>query len=318
METRQLGNSDLQITPLGFGTFALGGEGWVASWGPQDDEASIASIRRALDLGMNWIDTAAIYGKGHSEEVVARAVKGRSPRPYIFTKCSRIPNPDGTIRGVLKADSIRREVEDSLRRLQVDVIDLYQIHWPNPDEDIEEGWTTLAQLKQEGKVRHIAVSNFNVDQLRRAQAIAPITSLQPPYSLNRREIEKEILPFCEANNIGVIVYSPMASGLLTGKWSVERVKNLPQSDWRSRSPEFQEPRLSRHLALANLLASIGERHNQTPGAVAIAWTLRLPAVTGAIVGGRHPEQVDEIIGAGDFRLNQDELAEIDRFLQEHP
>jgi aryl-alcohol dehydrogenase-like predicted oxidoreductase len=198
------------------------------------------------------------------------------------------------------------------------VIDLYQIHWPNPDEDIEEGWTTLAQLKEEGKVRHIGVSNFNVSQLRRAQAIAPVTSLQPPYSLNRREVEKEILPFCKENNIGVIVYSPMASGLLTGKWTAERVKNLPSSDWRSRSPEFQEPRLSRHLALANLLATIGERHNQTPGAVAIAWTLRLPAVTGAIVGGRHPEQVNEIIGAGDFRLNQEELAEIERFVQEHP
>jgi len=218
----------------------------------------------------------------------------------------------------LKADSIRREVEDSLRRLQVDVIDLYQIHWPNPDEDIEEGWSTLAALKAEGKVRHIGVSNFNVNQLRRAQAIAPITSLQPPYSLNRREIEADVLDFCKEHNIGVIVYSPMASGLLTGKWTAERVKNLPQSDWRSRSPEFQEPRLSRHLALANLLRTIGERHNQSAGAVAIAWTLRHPAVTGAIVGGRHPEQVDEIISAGDFRLNQEELAEIERFLQEHP
>jgi aryl-alcohol dehydrogenase-like predicted oxidoreductase len=318
METRQLGNSDLQITPLGFGTFALGGEGWAASWGPQDDDASVATIQRALDLGMNWIDTAAIYGVGHAEEVVARAVKGRSSRPYIFTKCSRVANPDGTIRGVLKADSIRREVEDSLRRLQVDVIDLYQIHWPNPDEDIEEGWTTLAQLKAEGKVRHIGVSNFNADQLQRAQAIAPVTSLQPPYSLNRREIEKDVLDFCLKHNIGVIVYSPMASGLLTGKWTTERVKSLPSSDWRSRSPEFQEPRFSRNLALAKLLQNIGERHNQNAGVVAIAWTLRHPAVTGAIVGGRHPEQVNEIIGAGDFRLSQEELAEIEHFVQEHP
>ncbi len=318
METRQLGNSDLQITPLGFGTFALGGEGWAASWGPQDDDASVATIQRSLDLGMNWIDTAAIYGVGHAEEVVARAVKGRSSRPYIFTKCSRIANPDGTIRGVLKADSIRRELEDSLRRLQVDVIDLYQIHWPNPDEDIEEGWTTLAQLKAEGKVRHIGVSNFNADQLRRVQAIAPVTSLQPPYSLNRREIEKDVLDFCLQNNIGVIVYSPMASGLLTGKWTTERVKSLPASDWRSRSPEFQEPRFSRNLDLAKLLQNIGERHNQNAGVVALAWTLRHPAVTGAIVGGRHPEQVNEIIGAGDFRLNQEELAEIERFVQEHP
>jgi len=318
METRQLGNSDLQITPLGFGTFALGGEGWAASWGPQDDDASVATIQRALDLGMNWIDTAAIYGVGHAEEVVARAVKGRSSQPYIFTKCSRIANPDGTIRGSLKADSIRRELEDSLRRLQVDVIDLYQIHWPNPDEDIEEGWTTLAQLKAEGKVRHIGVSNFNADQLRRAQAIAPVTSLQPPYSLNRREIEKDVLDFCLKNTIGVIVYSPMASGLLTGKWTPERVKSLPASDWRSRSPEFQEPRFSRNLELAKLLQNIGERHNQNAGVVALAWTLRHPAVTGAIVGGRHPEQVNEIIGAGDFRLNQEELAEIERFVQEHP
>src|SRR5438876_9879266 len=216
METRQLGISDLQITPLGFGTFALGGEGWLASWGPQDDEASIASIQRALDLGMNWIDTAAIYGVGHAEEVVARAVKGRSPQPSIFTKCSRIPNPDGTIRGVLKADSIRREAENSLRRLQVDVIDLYQIHWPNPDPDIEEGWNTMAKLKEEGKVRYIGVSNFNVNQMRRAMKIAPISSLQAPYSLIKPDIEKDILPFCQEHNIGVIVYSPMESGLLSG------------------------------------------------------------------------------------------------------
>lgn len=318
METRQLGNSDLHITPIGFGTFALGGEGWAAAWGPQDDEESIAALHRAIDLGVNWIDTAAIYGVGHSEEVVARALKGRSQRPYIFTKCSRIANPDGSIRGVLKADSIRREVEDSLRRLQMDVIDLYQVHWPQPEEDIEEGWSTMAALKAEGKVRHIGVSNFNVNQMKRAQAIAPITSLQPPYSLIKRDVEAEILPFCKENNIGVIVYSPMQAGLLTGKVTVERVKNLPSTDWRTRNPEFQGARLERNIALANLLGEIGKRHEKSAGEVAIAWTLLNPAVTAAIVGGRRPDQVDGIIGAGDFRLNAEEQAEIEQFVQAHP
>jgi len=313
MELRQLGNTDLRITPIGFGTFALGGEGWLASWGPQDDKASIDTIKRSLDLGMNWIDTAAVYGLGHAEEIVGQAIKGRSERPYIFTKCSRKGTPDGKIEGVLKAASIRQEAEDSLRRLQVDVIDLYQIHWPNPDADIEEGWTTMAELKAEGKVRHIGVSNFNADQLRRAQAIAPVSSLQPPYSLGRREIEAEVLPYCLEHNIGVIAYSPMMSGLLTGAWTHERVHNLPQSDWRSRSPQFQDPLFSQYLELAKLLGEIGKRHGRSAGEVAIAWTLRHSAVTAAIVGGRHPEQLDDVIGAGDFRLSQAEIGEIKAF-----
>jgi aryl-alcohol dehydrogenase-like predicted oxidoreductase len=318
METRQLGNTDMHITRVGFGTFALGGEGWVASWGPQDDDESIATIHRALDLGINWIDTAAVYGLGHAEEVVARALKGRSQRPYIFTKCGRRGNPDGSISGVLKASSIRQEVEDSLRRLQIDVIDLYQIHWPIPDEDIEEGWSTMAQLKAEGKVRYIGVSNFNVQQMRRAEAIAPISSLQPPYSLARRDIEEEILPYCKEHNIGVIVYAPMMSGLLSGGMTRERVANLPQSDWRSRSAEFQEPRLSRNLALADLLSKIGRRHGKSAGEVAIAWTLHHPAVTAAIVGGRHPQQVEQTSGAADLKLTTEDLTEIEAFLAAHP
>ncbi len=318
METRQFGNTDMRITPVGFGTFALGGEGWAASWGPQDDEDSIATIQRALDLGMNWIDTAAVYGLGHAEEVVGRALKGRANRPYIFTKAGRVGTANGPIKGVLKADSIRQEVEDSLRRLHVDVIDLYQIHWPDPDADIEEGWTTVAQLKAEGKVRFIGVSNFNVNQMRRAQAIAPISSLQPPYSLLSRGVEDEILPFCKEHNIGVIVYSPMASGLLTGAMTRERAANLPESDHRRRKADFQEPRLSRNLELVELLRTIGLRHQKTPAEVAIAWTLRHPAVTAAIVGGRHPRQVDQVVGAADFRLSQPEIEEIETFLKTHP
>lgn len=318
METQTFGNTDMRITPVGIGTFALGGEGWPVSWGPQDDRDSIATIQCALDLGINWIDTAAVYGFGHSEEMVAQALKGRTRRPYIFTKCSRRPTPDGNISGILKAASIREEVEQSLRRLQIDVIDLYQIHWPNPDEDIEEAWTTLAELKVQGKVRHIGVSNFTVSQMRRIQAIAPISSLQPPYSLLDRAIEDEILPFCLENTIGVIVYAPMGSGLLTGTWTPERVQHLPQNDMRRKKADFQEPRFSRNLALANLLREIGQRHGRSAGEVAIAWTLRHPAVTAAIVGGRRPVQVEEIIGASAFRLSPQEVENIEAFLRANP
>ncbi len=318
MQTRRLGNSDMHITPVGFGAWALGGGGWAFSWGEQDDQESIGAIQAALDHGVNWIDTAAVYGLGHSEEIVAQALKGHASRPYIFTKCERVWDEAGNIGGSLKADSIRREVEDSLRRLQVDVIDLYQIHWPNPDEDIEEGWTTMAQLKDEGKVRWIGVSNFNVSQMERAHKISPITSLQPPYSLVEREVEAEILPYCEAQGIGVINYSPMGAGLLTGAMTRERAANLPADDWRSRNPKFQEPRLSRHLALVEVLRAIGERHGRSPGEVAIAWTLRLPVVTGAIVGGRNAEQVAGIMGAADFRLSQAEIEQIEAFVQANP
>jgi len=318
MQTKQLGNSDMHITPLGIGAWAMGGGGWAFAWGPQDDNESIAAIHAALDAGLNWIDTAAIYGLGHSEEVVARALAGRSHKPYIFTKCERVWNERREIGKSLKADSIRREVEASLRRLRVDVIDLYQIHWPEPDEDIEEGWTTVAQLKKEGKVRWIGVCNFNADQMRRAQAIAPITSLQPPYSMLAREIEAAALPYAQMNGIGVIAYSPMKSGLLSGAMTRERIAAMPEDDWRRRTPHFQEPRLSRNLELAELLRTIGKSRGRTAGEVAIAWTLRHPAVTAAIVGMRSAKQVEGVIGAADFRLTPEEAQQIESFLKMSP
>jgi aryl-alcohol dehydrogenase-like predicted oxidoreductase len=313
MQRKRLGNSDLEITPLGIGAWAMGGSGWAFSWGPQDDQESIEAIHAALDRGINWIDTAAVYGLGHSEEVVASALKDRSSKPYVFTKCERTWNERGEIVKSLKASSIQQEVEGSLRRLKVDVIDLYQIHWPEPDEDLEEGWAAMAKLKEQGKVRHIGVSNFNADQMQRAQAIAPITSLQPPYSLISPEIEESILPYAQANNIGVIVYSPMKSGLLSGAMTRERVAAFPPDDFRRRVPNFQEPLLSRNLDLAQLLGTIGKRHGRTAGEVAIAWTLRHPVITAAIVGMRSASQVDGVIGAADFRLSEAELAEIERF-----
>ena len=316
METRQLGHTDLHITPIGFGSWAIGGGNWEFGWGPQDEREAIDAIERAVDLGMNWIDTAAVYGLGRSEELVGRAIRGMLEKPYIFTKCTMIWDDDRQIHRSLKADSVRRECESSLRRLGVDVIDLYQIHWPNPDADVEEGWETLARLKEEGKVRAIGVSNFDVDQMRRARAIAPISSLQPPYSLLRRDVEDENLPFCREHNIGVIVYSPMASGLLTGTMTRDRVASFPADDWRRRNPEYREPKLTLNLALADVLTGIGARHGRSAGEVAIAWTLRHPAVTGAIVGGRNGRQVEGTIGAGDFRLSEREIREIEAFAGE--
>ena len=315
MKTKQLGNSDLQLTPLGIGAWAMGGAGWAFAWSQQDDDDSISAIHAALDAGMNWIDTAAVYGLGHSEEVVAKALADRSSKPYVFTKCARVWDENRQIGKRLKADSVRRECEDSLRRLKVDVIDLYQIHWPEPDEDVEEGWATLARLKEEGKVRWIGVSNFNAEQLCRAQKIAPITSLQPPYSLIRREIEAEVLPFCAVHNVGIIAYSPMGSGMLTGAMSRERVENLPEDDWRRRSPQFQEPVLTRNLKLADKLKEIAARHNRSAGETALAWVLANPVVIGAIVGVRNAEQVNGVIGAMEFRLNPGEIAEIESFFQ---
>lgn len=314
METCQLGNSDLHITRLGIGAWAIGGGGWNGSMGPQNDADSIPAIHSALDHGINWIDTAALYGLGHSEEMIARALKGRTPRPYIFTKCERVWDAQGKIGASLKAESIRRECEASMRRLQTDVIDLYQIHWPEPDEDIEEGWTELARLQKAGKVRYIGVSNFSVSQMKRAQAIAPITSLQPPYSIVTRDIEEEILPYATQQNIGVIVYSPMSAGLLTGAMTRERAANLSAEDWRRNLPNFQEPLLSRNLRLVEHLREIGKRHGRTPGEAAIAWTLHNPAVTGAIVGFRNVKQVSGIIGAAEFRLSPEEMEEIERVL----
>ncbi len=319
METRTLGNSDLNITPVGYGAWAIGGSGWQFAWGSQDDNDSIAAIHRSLELGVNWIDTAAVYGLGHSEEVVAKALKSwTGARPYIFTKCGLRWDSRGLVQKVLKAESIRGEVEDSLRRLGVDVIDLYQIHWP-PDPDspeLEEGWQTMADLKREGKVRWIGVSNFNVQQLQRAAAIAPVTSLQPRYSLVHREVEGEILPFCERQGIGVIVYSPMASGLLTGAMTRERISELPKDDWRKGHADFNEPNLSRNLALVERVQQIAKHHGRSPGEIAIAWTLKNPAVTGAIVGARNAKQADGVMRAGDLNLSGDEVLEIAEFFAE--
>ena len=314
MQTRKLGNSDLAITPMGIGAWAMGGGGWMFAWGPQDDNESIAAIHAALDGGINWIDTAAVYGLGHAEEVVARALAGRSRRPYVFTKCERVWDENGKISGSLKAASVRRECEASLRRLKLDVIDLYQIHWPQPDEEIEEGWTEMVKLKEEGKVRWIGVSNFDVRQLRRAGAIAPVTSLQPPYSIISPESAAELLPYCGSHNIGVIVYSPMKSGMLTGTMTRERIAAMPPDDFRRRTPNFQEPLLTRNLQLAGLLRDIAERHGRSAGEAAIAWTLRRPEVTAAIVGMRSARQVEGVIGALEFRLSTDEIAQIDAFM----
>ena len=310
MKTTSLGNSDLSITPIGFGAWAIGGSGWEFGWGEQDDKQSVAAIHRALELGINWIDTAAVYGMGHSEKVVASALRTwRGPRPYVFTKCGLRWDEQGYVHRSLNPASIRQECEDSLRRLNVDVIDLYQIHWPT--EELEEGWSAMARLQKEGKVRWIGVSNFNVKEMRRAQAIAPITSLQPPYSLVHRQVEQAILPFCRAEELGVIVYSPMASGLLTGAMTRERADALPMSDWRSHDVEFQEPRLSKNLALVERLREVGERHGRPPGQIAIAWTLQNPAVTGAIVGARNAKQVEGNVGASGLSLTDEEIAEIE-------
>ena len=319
MQTRKLGNSDLRITPVGYGAWAIGGSGWQFGWGSQDDKDSIAALHRSLELGVNWIDTAAVYGLGHSEEVVARALKEwRGPKPYIFTKCGLHWDTKGNVTKVLNASSVRAEIEHSLRRLSVDVIDLYQIHWP-PDPDspaLEEGWSTLADLKREGKVRWIGVSNFDVQQLRRAQAIAPVSSLQPPYSLVHREIEDEILPYCRREGIGVIVYSLMASGLLTGAMTRERAAKLLKDDWRSAHPDFTEPNLSRNLALVERLQEISRRHNRSAGEVAIAWTLHNPAVTGAIVGARNARQAEGVMRADSLSLTDKEVSEIEAALVE--
>ena len=305
MRTTRLGGTGLEISRVGFGAWAIGGAEYDWGWGEQDDEQSIATIHRALELGVNWIDTAAQYGFGHSEEVVGRAIAGLDERPLVFTKGGQPEGPNRTTLQTLRRDSLRRECEASLRRLGVEAIDLYQIHFPIPDEELEEGWTTLAELKDEGLVRHIGASNFSVEQLRRAQSIAPVEALQPPYSLLDREVEDEILPFCEREGIGVIVYSPMASGMLTGKMTRERIEGLPDDDWRRRSERFREPQLSRSLELVERLKRVGERHGASPGAVAVAWTLRNPAVDGAIVGFRRPDQVEPILAAADLELDDD-------------
>ena len=318
MQKKQLGTTGMHLTPVGFGSWAIGGGNWEYGWGAQDDGDAIAAIERAVELGINWIDTAAVYGLGHSEELVATAIAGMRGRPYIFTKCSLVWDGSRKVGNSLKADSIKRECEASLTRLKVDAIDLYQIHWPNPEDDLEEGWQEMACLKEEGLVRHIGVSNFTVDQLRRVIPIAPVASIQPPYSMLRPAIEQALLPFCLEEKIGVIVYSPMLSGMLTGAMTRERVANFAKDDWRRNNKEFQEPRLSANIELAGFLSKIGASHGRSAGEVAIAWTLRHPAVTGAIVGGRNAAQVDGIIGAAEFRLSEDEIAAIMAYLAGMP
>jgi len=319
MKTRRLGDSDLHISSIGLGTYALGGSGWKFAWGPQDDATSIATIRHAIDSGINWIDTAAVYGHGHAEEIVGEAIAGLPNRPLVFTKCSMVWDAEGQITNVLKRDSIRREVEDSLRRLRVDVIDLYQIHWPRTQADIEEAWETMAALKEEGKVRHIGVSNFDTAQMERARKIAPITSLQPPYSLLNRDIEADVIPYVLQHGIGLIGYAPLQSGLLSGRMTRERVADLPNDDWRRGSTYFQEPRLSKNLAVAQTLAQIASElpakgapaRPITVPEVAIAWVLHRRGVTGAIVGARRPEHLDDFLRADTIALGEDALARID-------
>jgi aryl-alcohol dehydrogenase-like predicted oxidoreductase len=314
MEKRRLGNSDMDITRIGFGSWAISGpvEGWDAAWGPQNDDEAIAAMHRALDLGINWIDTAAVYGLGHSEELVARALDGYSgARPYVFTKCGLPWDEHNQAVKRLTAESVRRECEDSLRRLRVDTIDLYQIHWPTDnDRENEAGWRTMAELQQEGKARWIGVSNFNVPQMQMALEIAPITSLQPPYSLVQRKNEPEVLPFCREHGIGVIVYSPMGSGLLTGKMTRERVASLPETDWRRTDRRFQDPNLSYAMKIVDSLREVGAARGATPPQVAIAWTLANPAVTAAIVGGRNARQVEETTPAGELVLTDEEMRHI--------
>ena len=311
LRTSVLGRTGLETTRVGFGAWAIGGGGWEFGWGPQQDDESIAAIHRALDLGVNWIDTAAAYGFGRSEQIVGRALQGLSERPYVFTKCSLLDDGTRHVRHVLKRDSILREAEGSLRRLGVDAIDLYQIHWPIPEQDIEEGWSAMAELKERGLVRHIGVSNFSASQLRRIQPVAPVETIQPPYSLIDRAAEAEILPLAERDGTGVIVYSPMGSGLLTGGITRERIAAMPGDDWRKTDPRFTEPQLSRHLALAARLQAVAARHGSTPGAVAAAWTLRNPAVDGAIAGFRRPAQVDPILDAAGLELTGQDMTEIE-------
>ena len=312
LETTTFGSTGMEITRVGFGAWAIGGGDWKFGWGPQDDDESVEAIGRALDGGVNWIDTAAAYGFGRSEKVVGRAIKDlpAQRRPYVFTKCGRVPGAGGAVMGSLKRDSVLREAEASLERLGVDAIDLYQIHWPDPEADIAEGWSALAELKERGLVKHIGVSSFNADQMRKISGIAPVETLQPPYSLINTGAEKEILPFAKEQGTGVIVYSPMGSGLLSGKMTRERIEAMPAGDWRKRAAAFTEPALTANLALAGRLGKVADRHGVAPGTVAVAWTLRNPAVDAAIVGFRRPDQVDPLLPAANLRLTDDDVAEI--------
>jgi len=316
MQTRPLGPSNLRLTSIGFGSFALGGSGWRFSWGPQDDEETIKTMVRAVGLGINWIDTAPIYGLGHAEEVLGRALQQCRPRPLVATKCGRAWQADGMPFGRLKKASVKAEVEASLKRLRVEVIDLYQIHWPQPPADIEEGWAAIAEAIKAGKVRWAGVSNFNVEQMQRVQPVMPIASLQPPYSMLRREIEKDILPFCLQNRIGVIVYSPLAKGLLTDNFTSAKVAGLAGDDHRRNDPQFLEPALSANLKLVAGLRLLAADLGLTVSQLAIAWTLARPGVTAAIVGGRSPAQVEETVRAAEVKLSPDTLAAVEKLLDQ--
>ena len=314
MKKQKLGNSNIEITKIGFGAWAIGGPGYAFGWGRQDDNDSIEAIHKALELGVNWIDTAAVYGTGHSEKIVAEALKQwQDEKPYIFTKCSLVWDEKRNISNSYKPESIRNECENSLKRLKVDAIDLYQMHWPPPNDDslIDPAWEAMAKLKEDGKVKWIGISNFNVKQMKQAEKIAPVTSFQPPYSMLHRNVEKEILPYCRNQNIGVIVYSPMASGMLTGSMTLERIKNFPDNDWRKGSPDFTEPKLSRNLQIVEKLKEIGKKYNRNPGEIAVAWVLKNPAVTGAIVGARNEKQVNGVYYASEFELDKDDIEEIE-------
>lgn len=316
MKRNRLGWTDLELTNIGLGTFPIGGADWEAGWGPQDDKESIATIRYALELGINWIDTAPAYGLGRAEKVVHEAVNTLRDRPAVATKCGLIWGKDRKIQNVLKKESIRREVEDSLKRLALDVIDLYQIHWPVPDEDIEEAWTAIAELVEEGKIRYAGVCNCSVEQLERLMKIHRIASLQPPYSMIIRDVEEQALKYCKKHKIGVISYSPMQRGLLTGKYSKENVDNLDKKDHRRREPYFQEPEFGVNLKLIDRLRPIAEENNRSPAQLAIAWVLRRKEITAAIVGARHPSQIEGTVGAGDWVLSKKEIKAIDNILKD--
>jgi aryl-alcohol dehydrogenase-like predicted oxidoreductase len=315
MQKRQLGYTDLKLTTIGLGTWAMGGP-WQFGWGPQDDGDAIAAILAALEEGINWIDTAPIYGCGHSEELVGKALKQIKTKPIVATKCSLLWNEKREKVSCLNAKSIRKECEASLKRLGIDTIDLYQMHWPEPDEDVEQAWEEMARLAEEGKVRYIGVSNFNIEQIKRVQKIAPVASLQPPYSMLRREVEDELLDYCAENNIGVVVYSPMQRGLLTGKFSKQYLKTLAPDDHRLRMPEFTEPVFSANLEFVEKLKPIAKRSGRTIAQLAIAWVLRKPEVTAAIVGARRPEQIAETAGAGDWKLTEEDIKQIEKLLKE--
>jgi aryl-alcohol dehydrogenase-like predicted oxidoreductase len=316
MQTRKLGWTDLQLTTIGYGSWALGGGDWVWSWGPQDDQASVATILRAMELGVNWIDTAAVYGLGHSEEVVGMALKKLPKRLILATKCSLVWDSAKKVSGRLKKESVRTEIDASLRRLGVNEIDLYQMHWPDPDPDIEEGWSAMADLVKEGKVRYIGASNFSVEQLKRVQPIHRVASLQPPYSMLKRDIENDLLGYCATNQIGVVVYSPMQKGLLTGKFQ-ERLGHLAPDDHRLQDPDFQDPRLKVHLELVERLRPIAAKHGMSVAQLAIAWVLRRPEVTSAIVGARQPSQIEETVEAGEWVLSEEDNQLLDKLLADH-